>query len=60
MKRGALIAVVLGAGIVHASLLYAQTAAGAAVYEKYCAQCHDQVTARIPTRDASSRTVSCS
>ncbi len=52
MKRGALIAVVLGAGIVHASLLYAQTATGAAVYEKYCAQCHDQVTARIPTRDA--------
>ena len=25
---------------------------GAAVYAKYCASCHDQVGARIPTRDA--------
>src|SRR5262245_94108 len=32
----------------------AQTAPlpGAAVYAKYCASCHDQVDARIPTRDA--------
>ena len=25
---------------------------GDAVYAKYCASCHDQVGARIPTRDA--------
>ena len=52
MTRAALIALLLGAGIVIASPVCAQTAPGAAVYEKYCAQCHDQVTARIPTRDA--------
>jgi polyvinyl alcohol dehydrogenase (cytochrome) len=28
------------------------TALGAGVYAKYCASCHDQVGARIPTRDA--------
>lgn len=52
MKRAALIVLLLGAVIVNAPPLYAQTVPGAAVYEKYCAQCHDQVTARIPTRDA--------
>ena len=31
---------------------YAQSTSGAAVYEKSCAACHDQVTARIPNREA--------
>jgi polyvinyl alcohol dehydrogenase (cytochrome) len=31
---------------------YAQSAAGAEVYEKRCAACHNQVTARIPNREA--------
>ena len=40
------------AALASGSIASAQPAPGAAVYEKYCAQCHDQVTARIPTRDA--------
>ena len=52
MTRAALIALLLTAAMANRSALYAQTPSGAAVYEKYCAQCHDQVTARIPTRDA--------
>ena len=30
----------------------AANATGATAYTKYCASCHDQVGARIPTRDA--------
>jgi len=42
----------LVAAIALGSPVFAQTAAGAAGYKKYCAACHDQVTARIPGRDA--------
>src|SRR5262245_6909372 len=35
------------------SFLFAQNpVSGAEVYQKHCASCHDQVSARIPTRDA--------
>lgn len=51
----AVLALLFALGI--ASQARAQTApgtevSGAAVYGKYCASCHDQVSARIPTRDA--------
>jgi polyvinyl alcohol dehydrogenase (cytochrome) len=32
--------------------LFGQAASGADVYSKYCASCHDQVSPRIPPRDA--------
>ena len=41
-----------------AAQLHAQTQpplSGAQVYAKYCAACHDQTSARIPTRDALSK-----
>src|SRR4029450_2066311 len=34
------------------SLLAQNPLSGAEVYQKHCASCHDQVSARIPTRDA--------
>src|SRR5262245_44289679 len=34
------------------SLLAQNPVSGAEVYQKHCASCHDQVSARIPTRDA--------
>jgi len=52
MSRAALVAVLLAAAMATGSTLEAQTVSGAAVYDKYCAQCHNQITARIPTRDA--------
>src|SRR5690242_21918896 len=52
MQRATLVAMLLVATIVTGATVDAQTVSGAAVYDKYCAQCHDQVTARIPTRDA--------
>jgi polyvinyl alcohol dehydrogenase (cytochrome) len=47
-----LAAILLAPVILNGSLLYAQSVSGAQVYAKYCATCHDQVTPRIPTRDA--------
>src|ERR1051325_11944023 len=44
--------VILVAIVASASTAYAQTASGEAVYQKYCAACHEQVTARIPQRQA--------
>jgi polyvinyl alcohol dehydrogenase (cytochrome) len=44
-------ALTLVAAIAVGSPVFAQTAAGAAGYKKYCAACHDQVTPRIPGRD---------
>lgn len=38
--------------VLNGSSLYAQRVSGAEVYQKNCASCHDQVTARVPTRDA--------
>jgi polyvinyl alcohol dehydrogenase (cytochrome) len=52
MPRPALAALLLASAMATGSTLEAQTVSGAAVYDKYCAQCHNQVTARIPTRDA--------
>jgi polyvinyl alcohol dehydrogenase (cytochrome) len=48
----ALIVLLLTGVSVTGSAVYAQTTSGAAVYDRYCAQCHNQVTARIPTREA--------
>ena len=48
MKRILIALVVLSA----ASSAYAQQTPGSAVYQKYCASCHEQVTARIPHREA--------
>jgi hypothetical protein len=39
-------------GQARAQAVPASQASGAEVYKKYCASCHDQVTARIPTREA--------
>src|SRR5215813_4200754 len=39
--------VAIGVGVARA-----QPAAGAAVYQQRCAACHDQVTPRIPNREA--------
>ena len=47
-----ILAPTLVAAIALGSPVFAQTAAGADGYKKYCAACHDQVTARIPGRDA--------
>ena len=55
MQRAALVTLLLAATILSGSTVGAQTLSGAAVYDKYCAQCHNQVTARIPTRDALQR-----
>ena len=52
MPRAALAALLLASAMATGSTLEAQTVSGAAVYDKYCAQCHNQITARIPTRDA--------
>src|ERR1044071_9845400 len=52
MPRAALAALQLASAMATGSTLEAQTVSGAAVYDKYCAQCHNQVTAGIPTRDA--------
>jgi len=52
MLRAALVALLFAAAMATGSTLEAQTVSGAAVYDKYCAQCHNQITARIPTRDA--------
>ena len=40
------------ATLANASPASAQSASGEAVYQRYCAACHEQVTARIPQRDA--------
>jgi polyvinyl alcohol dehydrogenase (cytochrome) len=56
MKMSKLFALVITLCVV--SQLRAQTPApvsGAQVYAKYCASCHDQTSARIPTRDALSK-----
>ena len=56
MKKTTVIALFVVLGL--ASHLRAQTPAplsGAQVYAKYCAGCHDQTSARIPTRDALSK-----
>ena len=47
-------ALVCSLAVSGASSIQAQAAPtpGAAVYAKYCASCHDQVDARIPTRDS--------
>ena len=50
--RRRLSTVILVAIVASASTAYAQTASGEAVYQKYCAACHEQVTARIPQRQA--------
>jgi len=52
MPRAALAALLLASAMATGSTLEAQTVSGAAVYDKYCAQCHNQLTARIATRDA--------
>ena len=39
-------------GIFPAPPLHAALVSGAAVYQKYCAACHDQVDSRAPQRDA--------
>src|SRR4051812_13445278 len=51
MQRG-LSAVLLASALTTAASAYAHSPSGAAVYEKNCAACHEQVTARIPHRDA--------
>jgi polyvinyl alcohol dehydrogenase (cytochrome) len=38
--------------IATASSISAQSGSGATVYQQHCAACHEQVTARIPTREA--------
>ena len=51
MKR-AMSVLFLLATLANASPASAQSAPGEAVYQRYCAACHEQVTARIPHRDA--------
>jgi len=51
MKR-CLCALVFVMAAIATAPAYAQSAAGAEVYEKRCAACHNQVTARIPNREA--------
>src|SRR5215469_11719573 len=56
MKKATVIGFLLAIGI--SAQARAQTSAplsGAQVYAKYCAGCHDQTSARIPTRDALSK-----
>src|ERR1043166_6272110 len=50
--RRRLSTVILVAIVASASTAYAQTASGEAVYQKYCAARHEQVTARIPQGQA--------
>ena len=52
MPRAVLVLLLVAVVSAAAPAVHAQTVSGAAVYDKYCAQCHNQVTARIPARDA--------
>jgi polyvinyl alcohol dehydrogenase (cytochrome) len=51
MKRAMSVLFVL-ATLANTSPAFAQSASGEAVYQRYCAACHEQLTARIPHRDA--------
>jgi polyvinyl alcohol dehydrogenase (cytochrome) len=49
--KGAMLVLFLFAALANGSPASAQSATGEAVYQRYCASCHEQVTARIPHRD---------
>src|SRR6188508_1549883 len=52
MRRSVLMTAVLAAAVAMDSSAQGPDTSGERVYAEHCAACHDQVGARIPTRDA--------